>query len=102
MVARHAILSAFQRERRANVLLDATKRTVEIAIEDGEQLPKMNENSIVLTHVRAVTGNRRRETEAEAVVLWRKQNLRAPAASGVRSYESGYGRSAKQATRRVR
>ena len=33
---REAILSAFDEERRANELLEAAKRTVEIAIEDGE------------------------------------------------------------------
>jgi type I restriction enzyme S subunit len=34
--ARDAVLSAFQRERRSNKLLDAAQRAVEIAIEDGE------------------------------------------------------------------
>jgi len=33
---RAAILSAFDEERRANDLLEAAKRAVEIAIEDGE------------------------------------------------------------------
>lgn len=35
-LVRNAILSAFDEERRANELLDAAKRAIEIAVEDGE------------------------------------------------------------------